>query len=375
MAFLIPLIQRLIDEGTASNTEDIRVIILSPTRELAQQILSCSSQLCHGTKVRSHLITSTNETHMKNFHKKKTNILISTPLKLVHLIKDGRVSLKNVEYVVMDEVDKFFEESNQTFNKDLEVILNECTNKAKKFQLFSATNTKEMTGWVHEKLLASGGFITVNIQPNTPVSSVDQELRFVGTESAKLMELRDIIRNGIQPPILIFVQSKDRAQQLFSELICDGLNIDIMHSDKSSKERNESYRKFREGRTWILICTDLMARGMDFRNVSLVINYDLPTSLISYVHKVGRVGRAGRTGKAITFYTKDDNNCGLLRDMARMVKASGSHVEPYLLQLKKSTKKERDALLKKAPKRKSISKSISSKSKRIKKRKIVKKLN
>lgn len=299
---------------------------------------------------------------MSNFHKKKTNILISTPLKMVHFIKNSKMSLNKVEWIVIDEVDKFFEESNQTFQQDLDVIFTECSSPKRKFALFSATTTKEMTAWVHEKL--SSGFVTINISPNMPVSSVEQELRYVGTESSKIMELREIIRQGIQPPVLIFVQSKDRAKQLFSELMYDGLNIDIIHSDRTGKERNEIYKKFREGKIWILICTELMSRGIDFQNVSLVINFDLPTSLISYVHKIGRAGRANKKGKAITFYTNDDNKIGLLRDIAKLIKSSGSNVEPFLLQLKKSTKKERDALLKKAPKRKKISTQIVSKSKK-----------
>jgi ATP-dependent RNA helicase DDX52/ROK1 len=131
------------------------------------------------------------------------------------------------------------------------------------------------------------------------------------------------------------------------------------------------YRKFREGKIWILICTELMSRGIDFRNISMVVNFDLPSSTISYVHRTGRVGRAGKSGKAVTFYTNEDNKCGLLRDIARLVQKSGSHVEPFLLQLKKSSKKERVALLNKAPKRKSISTKLnfSEKSKRKKKKK------
>jgi ATP-dependent RNA helicase DDX52/ROK1 len=205
-----------------------------------------------------------------------------------------------------------------------------------------------------------------------PASSVEQELKYVGTEAAKLQVIRDIFQQGVQPPVLIFLQSKDRAKQLFSELMYDGLNVDIMHSDRNEKERNEVYRKFREGKIWVLICTELLSRGIDFRNISMVINFDLPTSTISYVHRVGRVGRAGRTGKAITFYTNEDNKGGMLRDIARLVQKSGSHVEPFLLNLKKSKKKERIALLKKAPKRKIISTKVNleKKKKKFKKKKV-----
>lgn len=288
---------------------------------------------------------------MKNFHKKKTNILITTPLKLVHFIRSKAMPLDSVKWIVIDEVDKLFEESNQSFKDDLEEILAACTSEERKFALFSATTTKEMTPFVHANLK---DFATVNISPNTPTSSVDQTLKFVGTESAKLLAVREIFREGVSPPVLIFVQSKDRARQLFAELMYDGLNIDIIHSDRKQKEREEVYKKFREGKIWVLICTELMSRGIDFRDVNMVINFDLPTSIYSYIHRVGRCGRANKSGKAVTLYTNDDQK-GILRDVAKLVQKSGSHVEGFLLQLKKSSKKDRTALLKKAPKRKSIS--------------------
>jgi ATP-dependent RNA helicase DDX52/ROK1 len=141
---------------------------------------------------------------------------------------------------------------------------------------------------------------------NAAVDSVEQELLFVGSESGKLLAIRDLMRKGLQPPVLVFVQSKDRAQQLFRELIYDGLNVDVIHSDRSQQERDNIVKQFREGKIWILICTELMGRGIDFKGVNLVVNYDFPQSAISYIHRIGRAGRAGRKGKAITFFTVDD---------------------------------------------------------------------
>lgn len=357
-AFVVPLVQNLLNQRKISpdRKDQINAIILVPTRELASQILAVTARLCYETDIRAHIITSTNEDHMKNFHKKKTNILVSTPLKLVHFIKSNAMKLDFVSWFIIDEVDKLFEESNNSFKDDLDFILAACSNEEKKFALFSATTTKEMTPFVHSNLK---DFATVNISPNIPTSTVDQELKYVGTESAKLLAVREVFRAGVAPPVLIFVQSKDRAKQLFNELMYDGLNIDIIHSDRTQKERDEVYKKFREGKIWVLICTELMSRGIDFRDVMLVINFDLPTSIYSYIHRVGRCGRGNKTGKAITLYTNDDQK-GILRDIAKLVVKSGSHVEGFLLQLKKSTKKQRLELLKKAPKRKNISNKVES---------------
>ena len=123
---------------------------------------------------------------------------------------------------------------------------------------------------------------------NTPTSTIKQELMFVGSEEGKLIAIRDLIRQGrFNPPVLIFVQSKERAQQLFHELVFDGINVDVIHADRTQAQRNAAVEKFRSGDIWVLITTDLMSRGMDIKGVNLVINYDFPQSVISYVHRIG----------------------------------------------------------------------------------------
>lgn len=282
ISFAVPIIQIIHEkiQKAPELSDQIHAIILVPTRELALQILSVTAKLCYETGIRTHIIKDTNENHMKNFHKKKSNILIATPMKLTNFIESEAMTLEHVDWIVIDEVDKLFEESNQGFKEDLESILKACTNEDKKFALFSATTTKEMTPFVHEHLK---DFATVNISPNVPTSSVEQELLYVGTESAKLMTVRNIFNDGVLPPVLIFLQSKERAKQLYSELQFDGLRVEVIHSERKQKEREEIYKKFREGKIWVLICTELMSRGIDFRDVNMVINFDLPTSIYSYV--------------------------------------------------------------------------------------------
>merc|ERR1712083_1102998 len=107
---------------------------------------------------------------------------------------------------------------------------------------------------------------------------------------------------GMQPPVLVFVQTKERAQDLFKELLYDGIHVDVIHADRSQLQRENTVRAFRSGGIWVLICTEVLGRGMDFKGVNLVINYDFPPSAVSYIHRIGRTGRAGRSGKAITFF-------------------------------------------------------------------------
>jgi ATP-dependent RNA helicase DDX52/ROK1 len=112
----------------------------------------------------------------------------------------------------------------------------------------------------------------------------------------------------------------------------DGIRVDVIHAGRSQSARDEAVAKFRGGETWVLICTDLVARGVDFKAVNMVINYDLPTSGVTYVHRIGRTGRAGRKGEAITFFTESDFDN--LRTIANVMKLSGCEVLAWMLSLK-----------------------------------------
>ena len=119
----------------------------------------------------------------------------------------------------------------------------------------------------------------------------------------------------------------------------DGLNVDVIHADRSQAQREATVAKFREGKVWVLIATELVARGMDFKGVSLVINYDFPQTPVSYIHRIGRTGRAGRAGRAVTFFTEADAE--QLRAIANVMKASGCEVADWMLRIKTLKKDER----------------------------------
>ena len=152
--------------------------------------------------------------------------------------------------------------------------------------------------------------------------------------------------------MLIFVQSKHRAKQLNKELKFDGVNVDVIHADCKKEDRDEIIKRFRVGKIWVLICTDLMSRGIDFKTVNQVINYDFPQSLVSYIHRIGRTGRAGRKGKATTFFTEADK--GYVRTIANLMKKSGDDVPDWMLKLKQCDPKDWRKLEKAPPSRKPI---------------------
>lgn len=153
------------------------------------------------------------------------------------------------------------------------------------------------------------------------------------------MAVRNLFKEGFEPPILIFVETKERAEYLFKELIYENINVDLISSDRTQQQRDNTMRSFRQGKIWVLICTELLGRGIDFKGVNLVINYDFPQSGISYVHRIGRSGRAGKIGHAITYFT--DNDLPFLRKIVNIIRETGCKVPDYMLELKDSSKREK----------------------------------
>ncbi|KZC04724.1 putative ATP-dependent RNA helicase DDX52 [Dufourea novaeangliae] len=350
-AFLLPIIHQL----GAPQRKGFRAIILSPTRELAKQTHRECVRLSEGFNFRIHIISKIGQALDKYGPKssQKFDILITTPRRIIFLLNQDppAISLSNIEWLIVDEADKLFEDGTRCFRDQLEEISKACTNENLCTAMFSATNTPVVSKWCRRNLK---GLVTVTVgHRNAATDLVEQELLFVGTESGKLVALRGIIQKGVLPPVLVFVQSKERAQELFNELIYDGINVDVIHADRSQTQRDNVVRCFREGKIWVLICTELMARGIDFKGVNLVINYDFPPSAISYVHRIGRTGRAGHKGKAITFFTEQDTPN--LRSIAAIMRESGCNVPDYMLSMKKHTKREKRKLEHSAPPREKIS--------------------
>lgn len=366
-AFIIPILHHL----KQHSEKGFRALVLAPTRELAKQICRDFQRLSEGTGLLLHYIEKVNSEN-EVIHDETFDILVSTPNRLIYQLKQEppQISLHTVEWLVVDESDKLFEDGKTGFRDQLAVIYKACDSSNLCRAMFSATFAFDVEEWCRLNL---DNVIQIYVGArNSATQTIEQELQFVGTEHGKLFAIREIIRKGIQPPILVFVQSKERAQELFNELIYDGMNVDVIHSDRPQIKRDEVVTNFRCGKVWILICTELMGRGIDFKGVNLVINYDFPNSAISYIHRIGRTGRAGRPGKAITFFTEEDSVN--LRSIANIMVEAGCPVPQYMLQMKKPSKKKRKKLAKRVPEREHISTAIKSDlEKKKRKREIIRK--
>ncbi|KAJ8267191.1 hypothetical protein GJAV_G00139570 [Gymnothorax javanicus] len=350
MAFCLPLLAHLrkpINKG-------FRALIISPTRELASQTHRELLKLSEGVGFRVHIIDKGSDAAKKFGPKsaKKFDILVTTPNRLIYLLKQDPpvLDLSSVEWLVVDESDKLFEDGKKGFREQLATIFLACSSPHVRRALFSATFALDVEQWCRLNL---DNLVCINIgQRNTAVDTVEQELLFVGTENGKLLAMRDLIKKGFLPPVLVFVQSIERARELFHELVYEGINVDVIHADRTQQQRDNIVSSFRSGKIWVLICTALLARGIDFKGVNLVINYDFPTSAVEYIHRIGRTGRAGHRGKALTFFTEDDKP--LLRSIANVIKQAGCPVPDYMIGFKKIHSKVKRRLEKKPPRRSSI---------------------
>ncbi|KAJ3683852.1 hypothetical protein LUZ60_014079 [Juncus effusus] len=328
LAFLCPILMKI----KPGLKDGIKAVILCPTRELASQITRECKKLAKGKKFKIKSMTK-ELSRSGDFTKIPCDILVSTPLRLDHAITKRNLDLSRVEYLVLDESDKLFELG---FVEQIDLVVKACSNPKITRSLFSATLPDSV-----EELARSIMHDAVRIivgKKNSACQLIEQKLVFTGTEKGKLIALRQSFAQSLNPPVLIFVQSKERAKELFKELAFDDIKADVIHADLSQQEREDVVDNFRMGKTWVLIATDVISRGMDFKGVNCVINYDFPESATAYIHRIGRSGRAGRAGEAITFYTEEDKS--FLRNIANVMAASGCEVPAWILALPKLKRKK-----------------------------------
>jgi ATP-dependent RNA helicase DDX52/ROK1 len=281
----------------------------------------------------------------------KAAILVATPLALLNTLKrnDGTItSLPTIRHLVLDEADVLLD---PLFREQTLSIWNACSNPLLRVGLWSATmgsNIESLTlNTLNTRWSTLSPTPTSSRPPlirlvvglkDTAIPNISHQLTYAATEAGKLLGLRQLLhptsllsnttQPSLRPPFLVFTQTIPRAIALHSELLYDippeaggSTRIAVLHADLSSSARDAIMTRFRRGEVWVLITTDLLARGVDFRGLNGVVNYDAPNSAAAYVHRVGRTGRAGREGGvAVTFYTKED--VPYIKLIANVIKAS-----------------------------------------------------
>lgn len=289
LAFLIPLVNKMI------NNPNEKLLIITPTRELAQQI---DSEL-YGITYRLNIwrVVCVGGTsigfQIKNLARNH-NVVIGTPGRLKDLAERKVLNLSIYNNIVLDEVDRMFD---MGFAQDVKFLLDR-TAKERQSLFFSATIDKRIEVLINQY---SKNPVTISVKTRDTSSNVDQNIVYVNDKSNKFEVLRNLLNRDDFKKTLIFGQTKAGVHKLAVNLKQKGFKADSIHGDKSQSQRQRSLKLFKDGIIDILVATDVAARGLDIPNVTHVINYEVPETYEDYIHRIGRTGRGHSIGKALTF--------------------------------------------------------------------------
>ena len=312
LAFGLPLIEHLLAAPSRPAPKTAKALILAPTRELVNQIAESLRVLTGKTKLHVATVVGGQSigAQIKTLSR-GTDILVATPGRLIDLMDRRAVDLRTVKHLVLDEADQMLDLG---FIHALRKIAPRL-GTPRQTMLFSATMPKQM-----EEL--SRSYLTdpkrVQVAPPGKVADkITQSVHFL-EKSEKPAKLRGILSGDLDATTLVFARTKHGAEKLSKSLIADGYNAASIHGNKTQGQRDRAIKGFRDGRTTVLVATDVASRGIDIKGVTYVINYDLPEVPDSYVHRIGRTARAGREGEAIAFCSPEE--AGLLRQIQRLMK-------------------------------------------------------
>lgn len=372
LAFLIALIADLVRDAESSGPEKLENLsflglVVAPTKELANQIVLQGQRLVSSSGIRLSILQKDDALQIvkkpteptngdgqplegKQRTKGRPDIIVTTPQMLVNALSspsEGSIAntLPSVRQLVLDEADVLLD---PLFRTQTLAIWRACTNHSLRLSFWSATMGSSIESIVQDSIDERCKNLSIpNKHPlirlvvglkDSALPTVAHKLVYAATEAGKLLGLRQLLHptstavsdasTPLRPPFLIFTQTIPRAIALHSELRYDipasaggSSRLAVLHSDLSDHQRADIMARFRKGQVWVLITTDLLSRGIDFRGVNGVVNYDIPTSSAAYVHRAGRTGRAGREGGiCVTYYTKED--IPYVKNIANVIAAS-----------------------------------------------------
>ncbi|MFS4456693.1 DEAD/DEAH box helicase [Maribacter sp. 2304DJ31-5] len=312
-AFGIPILHHLY-EGIAlrQHKRKIKALVVTPTRELAIQIGESFTAYGKHTGLRNTVIFGgVKQGKQVNILKNGVDILIATPGRLLDLMNQGFVSLRDIEFAVLDEADQMLD---MGFIHDIKKIIAKLPPKRQSL-FFSATMPKDIVDLSRQLL---GEFERVTIKPEQTTSEkVAQGVYFVSKKN-KVKLLAHLIQQRPKDSVLVFSRTKHGANNIVKKLTKVDLKSAAIHGNKSQTARQKALNDFKDGKLSVLIATDIAARGIDVEELSLVINYDLPNVPETYVHRIGRTGRASASGIALSFCDKEERP--YLRDIEKLIK-------------------------------------------------------
>ncbi len=334
--FLFPIIMTMLRNGGSEPEGGVRgkrtypeCLVLAPTRELASQIQDEAQKFLYCTGIASVVVYGGADVRDQLRQiERGCDLLVATPGRLVDLIERGRLSMENVKFMVLDEADRMLD---MGFEPQIRRIVEQegmPHREDRQTMMFSATFPANIQRLASD-FMGDYIFLTVG-RVGAASENVTQTVEYV-EQNDKLDQLMKFLLTIEEGLILIFVETK-RNCDFVEDVLCErGFPAASIHGDKSQREREDALRNFKSGRTPVLVATDVAARGLDIPNVTQVVNYDLPTNIDDYVHRIGRTGRAGNTGAALSYV--NERNSGVVRELRELLEESGQEVPPWLIQM------------------------------------------
>ena len=300
-AYLLPILSKLADGGYAD--DKINCVIMSPTRELAQQIDQAMQGFAYYLDgVSSVAVYGGNDGNRYDQELKSlqlgADVVIATPGRFISHISLGNVDLSQVSFFVLDEADRMLD---MGFSEDIMTIAKKLP-KTCQTVMFSATMPKKIED-LAKTLLHNP--VEVKLAVSKPAEKIHQ-MAYICHETQKLGIIKDIFKNADLKRVIIFCGSKMKVKQVAGALQRMKIKCGEMHSDLEQSERDDMMFKFKSGQYDVIVATDILARGIDIDDISMVINYDVPHDAEDYVHRIGRTARAERDGQAVTLVSDDD---------------------------------------------------------------------
>jgi ATP-dependent RNA helicase DDX3X len=336
-AFLFPIISRLIQfrkenfEEVSKNQTDNSLaypfaLVLAPTRELAMQIHNVAKKFCYRSHLKSVVVyggANFNKQTMEMSH--GCHILVATPGRLIDMIERKKISLQFIKYLCFDEADRMLDMGFEDQMRKIVFNLGMPDKYHRQTSMFSATFPDSIRQMAKD-FLNTYAFIAIGRIGST-TELVTQYIKFV-EDGDKKQELVKLIKN-MDGRTLIFAATKKTTDHLGYYLCQMGFSATSIHGDRSQTDRENALRDFKSDRVRVLVATDVAARGLHIENVVHVINFDLPSNVEDYVHRIGRTGRCGKLGTATSFF--NSSNLNIVKDLIHLLKDNKQNCPDWLL--------------------------------------------
>lgn len=312
-AFAVPIIQHLVNgQQKESGKRKILTLVITPTRELAIQIGESFSVYSKYTNLNTTVIFGgVTQGSQTNALKKGVDILVATPGRLLDLMDQGFVSLKDIKYFVLDEADRMLD---MGFIHDIKKIISKLP-KARQSLFFSATMPKNIVE-LSQQILVNPK--KVSVSPVSSTAETIQQYLYTTNKNNKIDLLYHILEDSSLEQVLLFSRTKHGADRIVKNLLKKKIKAAAIHGGKGQNQRQKALTEFKDGTIRVLVATDIAARGIDIDKLRYVINYDIPNESETYVHRIGRCGRAGEEGISISICEPEEN--AYVRDIEKLTK-------------------------------------------------------